>query len=85
MLTTLFESNGFRVGDYSCRPKSCRAGGLETAASYDIVFVRCGSFVKHIGSDSFIADPNHVLFFRPDEPYQVSHPNGAVTTVPCSA
>jgi AraC-like DNA-binding protein len=40
------------------------------------VFPRAGVFVKRIGRVEIVADPNHVLFFRKNEPYRVAHPVG---------
>src|SRR5204862_6882441 len=41
-----------------------------------IVFPRRGVFLKHIGKEEIVGDPNHVLFFRRNEPYRVAHPVG---------
>lgn len=62
------------ITDVRCRPSTSRSGGEEQAAAHELVFPRAGVFVKHVGGQRAVADPNHVLFFNAGEPYRVSHP-----------
>jgi AraC-like DNA-binding protein len=49
-------------------------GGEERNETDSIVFVRRGLFVRRQGTDTVVADANHVLFFEPGRPYHVAHP-----------
>jgi AraC family transcriptional regulator len=60
--------------DVCCRPFTPRPSNEEHVANHEVVFPRTGVFVKHVGHDKAVADPNHVLFFNANEPYRVSHP-----------
>lgn len=62
------------ITDVCCRPSSLQCGGEEQTTAPKVVFPRAGVFVKHLGRQRIVADPNHVLFFNPGEPYRVSHP-----------
>src|SRR5437899_5681961 len=73
----LHRSRSVTISDVSCRPHSRECGGEEISKANHIVFPRIGVFVKRIGKNEIIADPNHVLFFRKNEPYRVAHPVGA--------
>ncbi len=71
---TLYQSDLVRANFVCCRPHDHRCSGEEVSYSPSIVFVRRGLFIKHLGSQTIIADPNHALFFLPDQPYLISHP-----------
>lgn len=70
----VYQSDIVVVEDVLCRPCTPACGGEEQAVSNDIVFPRMGSFVKHDSWGRSVADPNHVLFFRQGESYEISHP-----------
>src|SRR3569833_1614286 len=53
-----------------CRHKSAE----ECAGSTYFVFPYRGAYVRHLGSEDAVAEPNQVLFFNKDESYRVSHP-----------
>jgi AraC-like DNA-binding protein len=56
--------------DGNCRHKSAE----ECASSLHVVFPYRGIFMRHFGQREFVAEPNQLLYFNPDEPYRVSHP-----------
>src|SRR5579862_6643376 len=73
-LTQLHTGPGVSISDYACK---CRRGGPaeeETSSTNDVVFVRRGVFRRNVLGREEIADANHVVFFRQDEPYRISHP-----------
>src|SRR3569833_4387233 len=53
-----------------CRHKSAE----ECAGSTYFVFPYRGAYVRHLGSEDAVAEPNQVLFFNKDESYRISHP-----------
>src|SRR3569833_1759316 len=53
-----------------CRHKSAE----ECAQSTYFVFPYRGAYVRHLGSDDAVAEPNQVWFFNKDESYRISHP-----------
>jgi AraC family transcriptional regulator len=70
----LLETATVRVRDVYCQG-SCRARSAEEhATATEIVFPYRGTYVRHLGDDQAVAEPNQVLFFNADEGYQVSHP-----------
>jgi len=64
----------FELWDVDCSSGAGPCGEEEAAASFNIVFPRTGVFRRHSSSGVTLADANQTLFFRPGEPYQVSHP-----------
>lgn len=60
------------VCDGHCRHKSAE----ECAGSTYVVFPYRGAYVRHLGSDTAVAEPNQVLFFNKGESYSISHPVG---------
>jgi len=72
----LHRSGSVTISDVSCRPHARECGAEEISRANHIVFPRSGVFVKRIGRNEIVADPNHVLFFRKHEPYRVAHPVG---------
>src|SRR5205814_3128212 len=52
------------------RHTRCLSDWSSDVCSSDLVFL------KHIGKEEIVGDPNHVLFFRRNEPYRVAHPVG---------
>jgi AraC-like DNA-binding protein len=72
--TPLFRSDLVAIHDVACRPNCHRCGGVECSHTASITFVRRGVFVRHRARREELADPTRVVFFRPDDPYRVSHP-----------
>jgi hypothetical protein len=62
------------ITDVCCRPSTSRPSNEERATVHKVVFPRAGVFVRHLGHDKAVANPNHVLFFNANEPCRVSHP-----------
>ncbi len=73
-LEVIHRSATLFVGDFRCRVPTRAAGSEEASDAHEIVLLRSGLFVKEVGRQRVVADPNHVLFFNRDEPYRVSHP-----------
>ena len=69
-----YEGRAFRIGSWSCTCPRPDPGAEEYTPYFEMVFVRSGAFVKHLGRRRVFADPNHVIFFNPGEAYRVSHP-----------
>ena len=46
----------------------------EVTSELRLVFPYRGVFVRHVGQDQAVAEPNQVLFFNAGESYRVSHP-----------
>lgn len=72
--TPLFRGNGVAIHDVACRPNCHRCGAVECSHSATVTFVRRGVFVRHRGRREELVDPTRVVFFRPDDPFRVSHP-----------
>ncbi len=70
----VYRSPTVAVTDFRCRPRNGGCGPDERSTDNQVVFLRRGLFVKHLGRDRIVADPNHVLFFNRDHGYRVSHP-----------
>jgi len=73
-MRTVFRSATLFVGDYRCRPACGQCGAEEHSLSDEIVFVRAGLFVKHLGHTQVVGNPNRMVFFNRVDPYRVSHP-----------
>ena len=72
----LHRSRSVTIRDVCCRPHARQCGPEELSNANDIVFLRTGVFLKRVGREEIVADPNQVLFFRRNEPYRVAHPVG---------
>jgi AraC-like DNA-binding protein len=78
---TLLDDGAVRVFEARCEADPAPGGEPERAARLEIVFPLAGVFVRHIeprGRRDAISDPTRALFFRPGEPYRVSHPLGGL-------
>jgi AraC family transcriptional regulator len=73
-LTGLYRSSLVTVTDCVCRPADSGLTPEEQPHGNQLVFVRAGTFVRHLGSRRVVADPATVLFFNRTQPYRVSHP-----------
>jgi AraC-like DNA-binding protein len=58
----------------------------EESSSHQLVFVRSGMFVKHLGTTRVVAEPAHLVFFNKGETFRVSHPSRGdeCTAIACS-
>jgi len=74
MLNRLYDNPDLLVHDYLCRNRSAAAGMEEFCDRHEIAFPRTGLYVKHLGRERVLADPNQILFFNRGEAYRVSHP-----------
>jgi AraC-like DNA-binding protein len=76
----LFDDGLLVVSEASCGAAPPAAGDPERADRLEIVIPQTGVFVRHVrarrGWRDTISDASRALFFRPDEPYRVSHPLG---------
>lgn len=71
---TIYRSETVSVIDVRCRPHGAACSVEELSDVDSIAFPRAGLFVKHVGREQAVIDPNQVLFFNRDEVYRVSHP-----------
>ncbi len=74
MLNRLYDSPDLLIHDYLCRHRTAAAGREEFSSRHEIAFPRTGLYVKHLGRERVLADPNQILFFNRGEAYRVSHP-----------
>lgn len=70
----LLDTPSVSLVDVHCRGGHARAGGEERAESTQMVFPYRGIFVRHLGREEAVGEPNQVLFFNADDGYRVSHP-----------
>jgi AraC-like DNA-binding protein len=77
---TLFRSRLIHVFDYRCPGHDDKG---EIPQGFEIVLPRAGAYQRRDAHGTFLADPNQVLFYNKDEPYDISHPvqGGDVSTV----
>jgi AraC-like DNA-binding protein len=82
----LFKNELVSVSDLRCRNVEAPAMPEEESTSHQVVFVRSGMFVKHIGRTRIVAEPAHVVFFNKGETFRVSHPSRGddCTSLACS-
>ena len=71
---TLFRSQLIHVFDYRCPGHSKMDARDEIPQGHEIVLPRRGAYQRRDVHGSFLADPNHVLFYNQGEPYDISHP-----------
>jgi len=70
----LVETPTVSLRDVICRGECRHKSAEECAQSTYFVFPYRGAYVRHLGSEDAVAEPNQVLFFNKDESYRVSHP-----------
>lgn len=70
----LLETPTVALRDVVCKGDCRHKSPEECAQSTYFVFPYRGAYVRHLGSDDAVAEPNQVLFFNKDESYRVSHP-----------
>jgi AraC family transcriptional regulator len=71
---TLYKSSLLRVVDYRCQGSANGKLPEEWCAQPEIVLPRSGVYLRHDSDETFVVDPNQVLFFNGGQPYQISHP-----------
>ena len=71
---TLLATPLITVRDVYCPGTRRHQGPVEEASVTHLVFPYRGTYVRHVGRDSFVADANQVLFFNAGEAYRISHP-----------
>lgn len=70
----LLETESVAVRDVICDGACREIGEEESASRTSLVFPYRGVFVRHVGEEEVVAEPNQVLFFNRGEAYRVSHP-----------
>ena len=71
----LYEDAQLRLYELHCRRFGCsRRFWEERSEDHEIVFMRSGLYVRHVGRDELVGDANHVQFFNRDEPNKTTHP-----------
>ena len=62
------------IWDIACSGECRHESGEECSHATHLVFPYRGVYVRHLGRNGAIAEPNQVLFFNEAEVYRVSHP-----------
>ncbi|MEP6836249.1 MAG: AraC family transcriptional regulator [Gemmatimonas sp.] len=62
------------VSDVRCRERRSGAGAERQVPHHELVFVRRGVFVTHVGRQLLTADSNHVVCVSGGTPVRFSHP-----------
>ena len=73
-MQTLLETPTVQLHDVCCPGLPVEPTEDEFTSDLRLVFPYRGVYVRHVGTDEAVAEANQVLFFNPDEGYQVSHP-----------
>jgi AraC-like DNA-binding protein len=73
-INRLLETRTVALRDVVCSGDCRHKSPEECAQSTYFVFPYRGAYVRHLGSDDAVAEPNQVLFFNKDESYRISHP-----------
>jgi len=72
----LFEGSTFQLGYTRCRPHNDAIGPENRSGVNVLAFPRRGVFVMHMPGETFVADPNIVIFQNADDIFRTSHPGG---------
>ncbi len=67
---TLFRSDLIHAFDYRCAGHDDEG---EIPQGYEITLPRSGAYQRRDAHGSFLADPNHILFYNKGEPYDTRH------------
>src|SRR5579872_6347229 len=70
----LLDSPTVTIRDVCCQGRCRDKSAEEWATATELVFPYRGVYVRHLGHDQAVAEPNQVLFFNSSEGYRVSHP-----------
>jgi AraC family transcriptional regulator len=71
---TLLETPTVELHDVYCPGLPVEPTEDEFTSDLRLVFPYRGVFVRHVGDDQAVAEPNQVLFFNAGERYRISHP-----------
>jgi len=72
----LFNASTFQLGYTRCRPVNDGIGPENQSGVNVLAFPRRGVFVMHMPGETFVADPNIVIFQNADDIFRTSHPGG---------
>jgi AraC-like DNA-binding protein len=67
---TLFRSGLIHAIDYHCTGHDDNG---EIPQGFEIVLPRSGAYQRRDAHGTFLADPNHILFYNMGEPYDITH------------
>lgn len=67
---TLFRSDLLHVFNYRCTGHDDQG---EIPQNFEIVLPRAGAYQRRDTHGTFLADPNHILFYNMGEPYDITH------------
>jgi AraC-like DNA-binding protein len=70
----LLETPIVSVRDVVCGGECRHKSAPEWTAATALVFPYRGTFLRHVGDETVVADPNVLLFFNAGEEYRISHP-----------
>jgi AraC family transcriptional regulator len=73
-IQTLLSSREMTLRDIVCRGRCRHRSAEECVSTTHLVFPYRGTYVRHVGEDSAVADANQVMLFNDGEGYRVSHP-----------
>jgi AraC family transcriptional regulator len=71
---SLLATSVVTVRDVHCRGTCRHRSAEECAQDTHLVFPYRGTYVRHVGEDTALAEASQVLFFNAGEGYRVSHP-----------
>jgi len=71
---TLLETPTVELHDVCCPGLPVEPTADEFTSHLRLVFPYRGVFVRHVGDQQAVAEPNQVLFFNAGEAYRISHP-----------
>jgi AraC-like DNA-binding protein len=71
---TLLTSREMILRDVVCRGMCRRRSAEECVSTTHLVFPYRGTYVRHVGQDNAVADPNQLMLFNHGEGYRISHP-----------
>ena len=71
---TLLETPTVELHDVCCPGLPVEPAEDEFTSDLRLVFPYRGVFVRHVGDDQAVAEPNQILFFNAGERYRISHP-----------
>jgi len=82
---SLLRSPTITIRDTRCQGTCRSMSAEECTTTTQLIFPYRGVYVRHVGHDQVVAEPNQVLFFNAQEAYRVSHPvaggDGSLTLV----
>jgi AraC-like DNA-binding protein len=71
---TLLTSREMTLRDVVCRGMCRHRSAEECVSTTHLVFPYRGTYVRHVGQDNAVADPNQLMLFNHGEGYRISHP-----------